>query len=232
MSGGFFDCWSLVGAAGCERSLRSRTMQHHSPLMTPACTAVCSPQPAASASGLVTARASQPDCPIERACSLRYLQERAVGRPAAHSVRHAGPVPGAAGGGAGAAEPRGVECHAAVQPHHKRHPGGRWREVRRAPSPSHTLGGCGPFICLLPTLPAPLAWLGPTPATTHPCRAAEATPEELAVLQERALWDLLSLFFLERAAAQGGDRPQTSLAQVLLHAGLLRGKKQRCCCMA
>ena len=30
-----------------------------------------------------------------------------------------------------------------------------------------------------------------------PCRGEEASGAELAALQERALWDLLSLFFLE-----------------------------------
>lgn len=46
------------------------------------------------------------------------------------------------------------------------------------------------------------------------CRGAEATADELSALQERALWDLLSLFFLESSSSGGGGGGEGMVAQV------------------
>lgn len=47
------------------------------------------------------------------------------------------------------------------------------------------------------------------------CRGAEATAEELATLQERALWELLALFFLDSSSTGGGGGAvQGAVAQV------------------
>ncbi len=59
----------------------------------------------------------------------------------------------------------------------------------------------------------------PCPTAQLSCyrRGAEATAEELATLQERALWDLLALFWVERPGAAGG---QGLVAQVRARAVL------------
>jgi hypothetical protein len=44
------------------------------------------------------------------------------------------------------------------------------------------------------------------------CRGVEATGPELAALREQALWDLLTLFFLEGAG--GGSEGQGLVSQV------------------
>ncbi len=47
------------------------------------------------------------------------------------------------------------------------------------------------------------------------CRAADASGDEAAALQERALWDLLALFFLEAQQAQQGLSAAHDLARWL-----------------
>ena len=62
-------------------------------------------------------------------------------------------------------------------------------------------------IALTPAAELPLAISHAQPTLSTCChrRAAEATAEELATLQERALWDLLALFWVERPGAAGGQ---------------------------
>jgi len=88
---------------------------------------------------------------------------------------------------------------------------------------------------LLPSLsplPAALPLLFPTCCPPACCRGSEATAEELATLQERALWEMLQLFFLEGAGDSGALGPvaQVRAAAVVGVGAAVRWLPGQLCC--